>query len=251
MDANTEGAALGALRIALCEDNPVDAELLKALVEITDTHHTLEAFPSGEAFLEGFEREKYDLIFLDVYMGKLTGVQTAELIREIDEQVVIIFTTTSDDYTREGYRLNAYKYLIKPLEGKDIVDALELASLKRDKAQGATLTIVTDNEPVVVLLNDIVYIESSNRRLLVYTVNETYTANMTIDALLKLLPSPQFLQSHRSYIVNLDHVDELEEDFIMDNGDIAYITVKNHRKIKRAYTNYIVGKEEAEKTSSF
>jgi DNA-binding LytR/AlgR family response regulator len=62
---------------------------------------------------------------------------------------------------------------------------------------------------------------------------------MTIDALEKLLPPPRFLRSHRSFIVNLDHVDELEEDFIMDNGEIAYVAVKNHRKIKHAYDDYL------------
>jgi DNA-binding LytR/AlgR family response regulator len=172
-------------------------------------------------------------------MGELTGVQTAEHIRDIDTQVVIVFTTTSDDFTREGYRLNAYKYLLKPVVEEDVVDALELATLKRDKAQGATLAIVTDNVPVIIPLNDIIFVESSNRKSLIYTTADTYATTMTIDALEKLLPSPRFLRSHRSYIVNLDHVDDLEEDFIMDNGDIAYVAVKNHRKIKHAYDDYL------------
>ena len=239
MDMNTEKTAL---RIALCEDSLVDTELLTVFIEMSSTPFTLDSFPSGEAFLKEFEKEKYDLIFLDVYMGELTGVQTAELIRQIDTQVVIIFTTTSDDFTREGYRLNAYKYLLKPLAKEDVIDALELATLKRDKAQGPTLAIVTDNVPVFIPLNDILYIESSNRRSVINTTDETYTSTLTIDDLVKLLPSPRFLLSHRSYIVNLDHVDELAEDFIMDNGEIAYIAVKNYGKIKRAYNNYLQSK---------
>ncbi|MDR2106609.1 MAG: LytTR family DNA-binding domain-containing protein [Coriobacteriales bacterium] len=235
----TESTSDSALRIALCEDTSVDADLLVALIDMSTIPYVLDTFPSGEALLEVFAKEKYDLIFLDVYMGELTGVQTAERIRDIDTQVVIVFTTTSDDFTREGYRLNAYKYLLKPVVSEDVLDALELATLKRDKAQGATLAIVTDNVPVVIPLNDIVFVESSNRRSLIYTTGETYATTMTIDALEKLLPSPRFLRSHRSYIVNLDHVDDLEEDFIMDNGDIAYVAVKNHRKIKHAYDDYL------------
>jgi len=232
------------LRIALCEDNPVDTELLTALIELSRIPHTLDAFYSGEAFLEGYQKEKYDLIFLDVFMGGLSGVETAETIRKIDTQVVIVFTTASDDFTREGYRLNAYKYLLKPLQAEDVVDALELAKLKHDKAQGATLAIITEDESVVIPLKDIIFIESRNRKSLVYTVSETYSTSMTIDALLKLLPSPRFLLSHRSFIVNLDHVDELEEDFIMDNGEIAYVAVKNHQKVKRTYNNYLTSKED-------
>ncbi|MDR0350697.1 MAG: LytTR family DNA-binding domain-containing protein [Coriobacteriales bacterium] len=236
MAASTRDSAL---RIAICEDTPFEADSLMALIDMSGVPYVVESFPSGEDFLQTFEKEKYDLIFLDVYMGELTGVQTAERIRDIDTQVVIVFTTTSEDFTREGYRLNAYKYLLKPVVEEDVNDALELAKLKRDKAQGATLAIVTDNIPVVIPLNDIVYVESSNRRSLIYTDEDSYATTMTIDALEKLLPPPRFLRSHRSYIVNLDHVDDLEEDFIMDNGDIAYVAVKNHRKIKHAYDDYL------------
>jgi DNA-binding LytR/AlgR family response regulator len=62
---------------------------------------------------------------------------------------------------------------------------------------------------------------------------------MTIDDLEKLLPAPRFLRSHRSFIVNLDHVWDIEEDFIMDTGARAYIAVKHHRKIKHAYDDYL------------
>jgi DNA-binding LytR/AlgR family response regulator len=236
MGTNLDGPAL---RVALCEDTAFDAELLSTLIEMSNSNYQLETFSSGEALLEDFEKDKYDLIFLDVYMAELTGVQTAEQIREIDTQVVIVFTTTSDDFTREGYRLNAYKYLLKPVVREDVDDALELATLKRDKAQGATLAIVTDNTPVVIPLSDIIFIESSNRRSLIYTPTESYATTMTIDDLEKLLPYPRFLRSHRSYIVNLDHVDDIEDDFIMDNGAVTYIAVKNHRKIKRIYDDYI------------
>ncbi|MDR1421458.1 MAG: LytTR family DNA-binding domain-containing protein [Coriobacteriales bacterium] len=228
-----------ALRIALCEDTPVDADALTALIELTEIPFTLDTFPAGEDFLATFTRGAYDLIFLDVYMGELSGVQTAERIRDIDTQVVIVFTTTSDDFTREGYRLNAYKYLLKPIVAEDLVDALDLAVLKRDKAQGATLAIVTDNVPVIIPHTDIIYIEALNRRSVIYTSDGEFATTMTIDDLEKLLPSPRFLRSHRSFIVNLDHVEDIGEDFIMDNGGRAYIAVKNHRKIKHAYDDYL------------
>jgi DNA-binding LytR/AlgR family response regulator len=228
-----------ALRIAIAEDTKSDTEALVALIEATTTSYQLDAFESGEALLEDFHKARYDLIFLDVFMQDVNGIETAERIRELDTQVVIVFTTTSEDFTRESYRLNAYKYLLKPLVADDVQDALDLAVLKRDKAQGATLAIVSDNVPAVIPLSDILYIESSNRRSLVYTPDGAFSTTMTIDALEKLLPAPRFLRSHRSYIVNLDHVEDLLDDFIMDNGEVAYITVKNRRKIKNLYEDYL------------
>jgi DNA-binding LytR/AlgR family response regulator len=243
-DAHKDTAARtpdpAALRIALCEDTPTDADLLTALIELAGIPFVLDVFLTGEDFLEAFEKGAWDLIFLDVYMGELSGVQTAERIRETDTQVVIVFTTTSDDYTREGYRLNAYKYLLKPVHAEDVADALDLAILKRDKAQGATISIITEgNTPVVLPHADIVYVEALNRKSVIYTADAEYPTTTTIDALEKLLPSPRFLRSHRSFIVNLDHVEEIGEDFIMDNGGRAYIAVKNHRKIRHAYDDYL------------
>jgi len=230
------------LRIAIVEDTVSDIEILVELIKACAQPSIVTAYESGEDFIAAFEKGLYDLIFMDVFMYELSGVQTAEQVRDVDTQVVIVFTTTSEDFTRESYRLNAYKYLLKPLVAGDVQDALDLAALKRDKAQGATLAIVYENIPVVIPLADIIYIESSNRRSLIHTADETFATSMTIDALEKLTPSPRFLRSHRSYLVNLDHVDEMREDFIMDNGTIAYVTVKNHRKIKNQYEDYLYSK---------
>jgi len=230
------------LRIAIAEDTPSDTETLLALIGLCSQESETACFESGEALLEGFEKGLYDLVFMDVFMYGLNGIETTERIRDIDTQVVVVFTTTSEDFTRESYRLNAYKYLVKPLVADDVQDALDLAALKRDRAQGATLAIVWENEPVVIPLADILYIEAFNRRSLVHTDDAVYQTTMTIDALEKLLPSPRFLRSHRSFLVNLDRVDEVSDDFIMDNGSIAYITVKSHRRVKRAYEDYVFSK---------
>ncbi|MCL2756970.1 MAG: LytTR family DNA-binding domain-containing protein [Coriobacteriia bacterium] len=237
MEISTDTSSL---RIAICEDIKSEEEILTMLIKESRLSVSIMSFPTGEAFLEIFEKDAFDIIFLDVYMGELTGVQTAERIRELDTQVVIVFTTTSEDFTREGYRLNAYKYMLKPIIYEDVLDSLELATIKRDRAQGATIQIVCDGDPVTLPLADIEFIEASNRRS-IFNMEDgsTYATLTTIDALEKLLPSPRFLRSHRAFIVNLDHVVDVDDDFIMDNGTRAYIRVKDFRKIKHAYDDYL------------
>ncbi|MCL2339479.1 MAG: LytTR family DNA-binding domain-containing protein [Actinomycetia bacterium] len=230
------------LRVAIVEDTPQDTDILTRMVNACAENTQITSYESGEALLQQFEPGLFDLIFLDVFMYELSGVQTAERIRDIDGRVVLVFTTTSEDFTRESYRLNAYKYLVKPLVQADVQDACELAALKRARDSGATLSIVHEDIPVVIPLDDILFIESANRRSVVHTIDATYTTTMTIDALQKLLPAPRFMRSHRSYLVNLDHVDEMREDFIMDNGELAFVTVRNHRKIKNQYEDYLFNK---------
>ena len=237
METSTYAAPL---RVAICEDMAPEAEILIAFIRESMLAVEIQHFSSGEAFLEVFEPGIYDLIFLDVYMFALTGVQTAERIRESDTQVVIVFTTTSEDFTREGYRLNAYKYMLKPIAYVDVLDSLELATIKRDRAQGATVQIVCDGDPVTLSLTDIVFVEAGNRRSIFHMVDGSAHATLTtIDALEKLLPAPRFLRSHRAFIVNLDHVVDVGEDFIMDNGARAYIRVKDFRRIKHSYDDYL------------
>ncbi|MDR2108856.1 MAG: LytTR family DNA-binding domain-containing protein [Coriobacteriales bacterium] len=228
------------LRVAVCEDVDSEALILVGFIEESQLLTSVEVFSTGEAFLEVFTAEAFDLVFLDVYMGEITGVQVAERIRELDSQVVIVFTTTSDDFTRESYRLNAYKYMLKPIQYEDVLDALELAVVKRDRAQGATLNIISDGEPVSVPISAIEFVESRERRsYIVMEDGSSYSTPTTIDALEKMLPSPQFLRSHRSFIVNLDHVEDVDEDFVMDTGERAYIRVKDFRRIKHAYDDYL------------
>ncbi|MDR2492904.1 MAG: LytTR family DNA-binding domain-containing protein [Coriobacteriales bacterium] len=237
MDKATDAAPL---RIAVCEDVATELYTLITLIRESRMPVDIKSYSSGEAFLSDFSPGAFDIIYLDVYMGEISGIQTAERIRETDTQVVIVFATTSEDFTREGYRLNAYKYMLKPIHFEDVVDSLELATIKRDRAQGATIQIVCDGDPVTVPLSEIVFVEASNRRSIFQMEGGmSYATLTTIDALEKLLPSPRFLRSHRAFIVNLDHVVDIDADFIMDNGMRAYIRVKDFRKIKHAYDDYL------------
>jgi DNA-binding LytR/AlgR family response regulator len=237
MDNLNESAPL---KIAVCEDVKSEQKRLVELIEETRIEAEVTCFKNGESFLAQFSEGAYDLIFLDIYMAELSGIQVAEQIRAQDTQAVIVFTTTSEDFTREGYRLNAYKYMLKPVAPDDILDSLELARVKRDRAQGATIRIMSDGEAVALPLADIVLIEASNRRSVFHMADDaTWATTTTIDALEKLLPSPRFLRSHRAFIVNLDHVSDVDEDFQMDNGMCAYIRVKDFRNIKRAYDEYL------------
>ncbi|MCL2808126.1 MAG: LytTR family DNA-binding domain-containing protein [Coriobacteriia bacterium] len=231
------------LHIAICEDTKPDLNNLRALIEHSGASCELDIFTSGESFVDEFAKGKYDLIFLDVFMNELSGVDTAEIIREQDSDVVIVFTTTSEDFTREGYRLNAYKYMIKPVMREDVEESLDLATVKRDRNLAATLEIISDGRAVSIPYNDIVYVESRDSRSYIVASNgQEYPTISSLDSLETLLTPPRFLRSHRAFIVNLDHVDDIDEDFIMDNGGIAYIRVKDHKRIVNMYDDYTFNK---------
>jgi DNA-binding LytR/AlgR family response regulator len=231
------------LLIAICEDTESDLKKLKGFIEASGTLFELDVYEDGADLIAEFTKGRYDLVFLDVFMEQLSGVETAEQIRQVDTEVVIVFATTSDDYTREGYRLNAYKYMIKPVLRSDVEESLDLALVRRDRNLAASLDIISDNKPVSIPFSEILYVESRDSRSHVVTADQrNYSTVATLDNLQTLLSPPRFLRTHRAFIVNLDHVDDVDDDFIMDNGDVAYIRVKDRKRIKNKFDDYVFSK---------
>ena len=228
------------LKIAICEDVAEDVGRLTSLIESCEYATNIESFQNGEEFVTSFTKGQYDLVFLDIYMDGINGVDVAESIRRTDRRVVIIFTTKSEDFTKESYRLNAYKYLVKPLTPAEVSNALELARLKRDKGMNDVYTIIVDGRVIKIPFDDVYYADVHGYKSLLHTPDGAIEVNASIDSIEKLMPPPRFLRCHRSFVVNLDYVKGIDDgDFIMTNGDRAYIRVKAFRKMKAAYEDYL------------
>lgn len=231
------------LRIAICEDNNEDAVYLTDRIARSSIPASCNLFPSGEALMRVFERGKWDLVFLNVFtQGGMTGIETARALRAVDQQVVIAFTASGEEHAMEGYRVNALKYIIKPVESKDVYEAMELARMKTRFSQ-RFITIVTDGQRVEVLHDDILYIESLDHATVFHTDDMDYPTDIKMEQVEVLLQSPTFLRCHRSYIVNLNRVREVDRDFVMENGDIVYIRGKDLKGMRDAWEAYLQGRE--------
>ena len=108
------------MNIAIIDDLKTDSDRLVGLINTYMEQHrlqcrTMDLFSSGEAFLDTFTAGKYHLIFLDIYMDGITGMETAKRIRQTDHDCRIIFITTSPEFAVESYNVNASFYLLKPI----------------------------------------------------------------------------------------------------------------------------------------
>lgn len=228
------------LSIALCEDSPEDAAAMRAYIDQSGYPALTECFASGEAFLKGFEKGRYHLIFLDIFMGGISGVATAEAIRAKDSRVALVFTTASRDFTLESYRLNALLYLEKPARVEGVLYALELAWALRERRE--VCTVYAKRKRMEIALCSIHYIEVIDHTCIIHLEDGTVETDMRMDDFARILPPGRFLRCHRCYIVNLDHVAGVERDFIMKNGEIVYIRGKDIKKMGDAYKRYLVNK---------
>ncbi len=234
------------LQIAICEDNPKDLATLQEIIEKSGVSSACQSFESGEDFLESYCALKYDLIFMDIYMKGLMGIETVEAIRDLDENVVIAFVTSSPDHTRESYKLGALKYLEKPVTEKDVLSALELALAKRLRRQTLTLA-AAGGESVNVMLDTVAYFEQQQHVIEIHTISGVIRTSQGVkmDELEKRLLSPPFLRCHRSYIVNLDYVQRADREdncFYMKSGDRVDIRRGGFTALKEAWHNRCMDK---------
>lgn len=115
------------LKIAICEDEPNQKNMLLKLLDESNIENTSVVFANGEDLLADFKQGKYDLILMDIYMeSELTGIDTIRLIRKKDKDIPVAFVTTSKDHALESYRLSAMKYIEKPYSKESIEDILHL-----------------------------------------------------------------------------------------------------------------------------
>lgn len=223
------------LKIAVCEDEEQDARRLISLIEKSGVSTVLTRFESGGAFLASRPAGRFDLIFFDIYMGGITGVEAAKALRETDEDCGIVFTTTSEDHMPEAFDVGAIQYLVKPVK-KDKLEQVLKKRVRSVESARRTCSVNAKGQRREIAFDSIYYIEVYNHNCLIHIgegVVDTGSC-MTIDDFLPLLPSPRFFRCHKSYIVNMSYVERVERDFVMKNGCTVYIRRGDVKKCAEA-----------------
>ena len=201
---------------------------------------TLYEFDSGEAFLEAFSPGRFSIVFLDIYMGGMTGMSVAHAIREQDFDCRLIFLTQSEEYLREGYSVNAVHYLIKPVSDPYFTQAMRFCRLT-SSPQPVYLDVISSGTPIHLDTSNIVYINLQKRIVHIHTLKHTLPVTGTFTRVTEpLLSDPRFLLCIQGVLVNMDMiVDQPGSTFLMKNGDAVQINLRKKRSSVQAYRQYI------------
>ena len=231
-----------ALKIAICEDEPDQKNMLLKLLDESNIENTSVVFASGEDLLADFKQGKYDLILMDIYMeSELTGIDTIRLIRKKDKDIPVAFVTTSKDYALESYRLSAMKYIEKPYSKKSIEDILHLAVLKKNDVPA--LFVQRNGIVERVTLANILYMEQQMHKVYLCLKNEEdFSVYGKVSELSKQLPENNFFLPHKSFAVNLCYVMYIDMElrsFVMENKTIVPIRREFLTKAKKALEDFL------------
>lgn len=234
------------IRIGICEDAPQDREKLehyiRNFISKKGIEFSLDKFMSSEDFLEKWDNTPYDILFLDVYMDQMTGIELAKKIRKIDQNVIIIFVTSNTTHALEGYKIHAYDYLVKPLTQIDFDHTLQDV-FTHLKLKGKEYFAFPTNEGELKLdLDDLYYIESNVRKTNLYLENELFICQYNINTLEEKLKSLGFIRTHRSFIVNMRKIKLLKStEVILENERSVFLSKYKAKDVKAEFMQYLGG----------
>lgn len=234
-------------KIAICDDSAADSEYIKKSVsswaEERKITPIVDAFPSAEAFLFHYADEKdYDILLLDIEMGKINGVELAKQIRTGNGTIQIVFVTGYPDFIAEGYEVAALHYLIKPVSSIKLAEVLDRAVAALEKREQSVFLSV-DGETVRIALGDIVLAEAFAHSCTLMTANDRLEARQSITELEKLL-GDGFVRCHRSYLVGIRHIKSISKTKItLDSGTEIPLSRSNYNAVNQAFIRYFRGEE--------
>ena len=232
------------MRIAICEDEDRHMEELIKIIDAwrksRDCAVDVVAFQSGEAFLaEWSDKCEFDVIFLDIQMGILSGMEIAEIIRRTDETMSIIFLTGLKDFILRGYEVRALRYLLKPVRRAECFTTLDKAKSIYDNIKRDVFIIPVETQSIRLLFNDIYYFESQGHIIEVHSDRGIYRYREKISRIEQSLPYPQFFRCHRSCLVNMHHVHLINSGQLqLDSGEILPVSQNRWRTLNHAFLVY-------------
>ncbi|MBU5676257.1 LytTR family DNA-binding domain-containing protein [Alkaliphilus sp. MSJ-5] len=210
------------LNIGICDDDSVHVDLIKSYIHCIDMPYKVNYILaySGEELLEKIKGYVIDVVFLDIEMKDLDGIQTGRKIREKDKDAVIVYLTGYRKYALEAFEIESFNYLIKPIIKEKFIRVMEKILLRLEERQALqekkkTFPIQTKDKLIQLQYDDIYYFEKHFRKIKIYTLNETIEFYGSMKDLLEKIDFKYFVRCHQSYIVNKRKIREIRENTIV------------------------------------
>lgn len=226
------------MHIAIIDDEAAICEQIKAFICKKHPDHEITVYTSGQSFLAA--GEVFDLVYLDIQMEGMNGIETARALRNVQPDTLLIFVTGAREYALEAFDVSAFHYLIKPLEEAKFIQVLEraLEEAGRRKARDRERLFLRARNQTIDQ-SHIRYIESRGKKVEIHTQKENITIYGSMNDLQAQL-GKSFYRCHRGYLVNMAYITEYGADSItLTGGEVLYLTKKKHAEFVKAYMWYL------------
>ena len=232
------------IRIALVEDEAdVRAQLQGYVQRHTrqyGTEFAVTEFADGMELLDDY-RPVYDILFLDVEMKHLDGMETARRVRELDKDVIIVFITNMAQYAIRGYEVDALDFVLKPVSYYQFSTKLERALQRIQRRRGGQVALQVSGGVQLLDTDDILYLETRDRLLHYHTATDTWSVRGSLLKAEKDLAAYHFARCNQCYLVNLRHVRGVQDDLVQVGEERLEISRRQRAAFLTAVASYIGG----------
>ena len=231
------------MRILICDD---DLSITQSLSQIIKTYFNkkkvnnldIVTFNDGDSLLS--DKSQKDIVFLDVEMPGFDGIYVGNELKKRNDNIIIFIVTSYSEYLDEAMRFHVFRYLSKPLDKqrffrnmKDAVDLYNTMTIK--------IPIETKQGVHTLPASSVIAVEAQGRKVVIHTTQRDFESIRNMQYWLELLPKNCFFQTHRSFIINFEHVTDFDRTLVhmADEQFHAYLTKRKYSAFKEAYLLYL------------
>lgn len=230
------------LSIAVCDDEVIEccsmAGKIKEILEEMKTPCMIRQFDSGRKLLQA--PESFDIVFLDIMMCDIDGMKTAQMLREKAADKLLIFVSSSREYVFEAYDVEAFQYLLKPIDDLRLKNVLRRAVLKTENRTREFIVVSRERQKRKLFLDDIYYFEIRGRTIVVHGTEGLFTYYGQIGILEKTLQEKGFFRCHKSFLINLKYADVYNrQEVLLANGEKLMIARRRYEEFGKAILAYM------------
>lgn len=231
------------MRICICDDNLQIHNEIKQLIgnffsqaDISD----FTCFASGEELLECYSQcNEFDIIFLDIEMSEINGIEAAEEIRKKSPEAIIIFVSSHKNYVFDAFRCEALHFLVKPINASEFENVFSRA-INKYNSRNNYLPLQWQNTRMNIKISDIYCVEGYRRHLKIHTANESFEAQGNISTAYEKLREHGFLLIHQGYLVNMQYIKRFNAtDVVLENGSEFMMSARRRADALIVYNNFV------------
>ena len=228
------------MRIAICDDEVSMVQILEEKIKKLLPDAVIEKYLSGEKLIAS--GCKPDVLFLDIQMPGMDGMETAKMLRQDNEDMILIFVTAAEEFVLQAFDVGAFHYLVKPFYDEKLKEVVTKAvhAVKRSsrlEKDEKYIMVQTAGSHIKIFLRDIVYAEVFNRKVIIHTRNTDIEYYGKLQDL-QNMAGEDFFRTHRAYLVHFKYVEKYDATCVTMKNGTALIAKQNYPEFVRRYLKY-------------
>lgn len=231
------------INIAVCDDNPIFLnEITKLIEEVLTEEHTISKFNNAQSLIsriEDYSDECIDIVLTDIEMPGLNGITMAKELKTLHPRLQFIFITNYTEYIEDAFSVEPVFYILKPVDPQKLSEALSKATLKLEAENHNTFNITSKNKVLRIRFDEIKYIESYRRTIIIHELRQNTELIMKLDDFCKQAPN-FFIRTHKSYLINMNMIRNISNNRIeLFSGETVPVAKAKYHEIKTSVLRYL------------